>query len=160
MKITREKLIQVWTILSQLSQVKTTAKGAYGIGRNKRAIESEIKSLEEAQKAVIYPDSLNEFHSKRVELCREFADKDADGNPKMTGQSFVMTTGRSLFEEKLIPLREEYKEPLEAANKIDSEFHAFLQEEIEVEVFKIKIDDVPNDISGAELEILGEIIAE
>lgn len=162
MKISREKLFQVWGVLNQLSSEKTTAKGAYGIAKNKKLFETEIKSMEEAKKNLKYPEEkLSEFHNKRVELCKEFADKDEAGEPKVSGQTFVISDeGRVAFDKKFATLREEYKETLEEQDKVDAEFRAFLAEEIELVVHNIKIDDMPNGLTAQQLEALGEIIAE
>lgn len=159
MKISREKLIQVWSVLSQLAQEKTTAKGAYGIAKNKRLLEDEIKSIEDAQKAIEYPAELEEFNTKRLVLCREYASKDEKGEPIVNNQAFVIPD-RTEFDKELAALREEYKEPLDVRQKIDEDFHKFLIEETEISVHVIKLEDLPNGITAAQIELLGEIITE
>lgn len=161
MKITREKLIQVFGILSQLSQEKTTAKGAYGIIKNKKLVEVEIKSVEEAQKNLKYPDDLPTFHSERIALCTEFSEKDEDGKPKTEGSTFVLDPEtRPEFNSKFSELVEKFKETLDEQQRVDEDFRLFLAEEIEFVVHGIKIDDMPNGVSAAELELLGDIIVD
>lgn len=161
MKITREKLIQAYGILTQLSQVKTTAKGAYGLIKNKKLVEVEVKNIEDAQKNLKYPNDLEEFHSKRIALCNEFADKDEEGKVKTEGSSFIISPeSRVLFDAKFAELVSEYKETLDTQQKVDNDFRVFLAEEIEFTVYSIKIDDMPDDISAAQLEVLGDIVVD
>jgi glyoxylate utilization-related uncharacterized protein len=164
MKISREKLISVVGILTSLSGEKTTAKGAYAILKNKKLIEAEIKNVEETQKALKYPD-LTEFHSKRIELCNEFADKDEEGKPKLEEERgaslFVFSPeNRVKFNEKLIVLMEEHKDVLDEHRTVDLDFTTFLKEEVEVSVHEIKLNDLPNGISAAQIELLGDIVVE
>lgn len=162
MKITREKLLQVWGVLSQLSQEKTTAKGAYGIAKNKKLLEAEIKSMEEARENLKYPkEKLEEFDTKRIALCKELADKEEDGSPKLDKNMFVFSPdNKAIFEEKFSVIREEYKDVLEERNKVDTEYRTFLSEETELTVHEIKIADMPDGVSAAQIEVLGDIIVD
>lgn len=161
MKMKRENVINVFGIMNVLSEEKTTAKGAYGIAKNKKIAESEVKAIQEAQQKVMMPEKFNEFDKKRIELCEEVADKDEDGKPIKinNGQQFSISEERQdEFSEKLKALREEYKEAIEQKDKIEQDFIDLLSEEIEVEFHRIMIDDLPNNITANQIEALDEII--
>jgi hypothetical protein len=164
MKISREKLIQVVGVLTGLSNEKTTAKGAYAILKNKKLIESEVKNIEEVQKNLKYPD-LSVFHTKRIEIASEWATKDEDGKPKTENKEganiFVFSSeNRVKFNEKLMELVQEHKELLDEHQVVDVDFSNFLKEEIEVSVHEVKVSDLPNGISAAQIELLGEIVVD
>lgn len=161
MKMKRENVINVFGIMNVLSEEKTTAKGAYGIAKNKKIAEAEVKAIQEAQQKVEMPEKFNEFDKKRIELCEEVADKDEDGKPIKinNGQQFSISEERQdEFSEKLKALREEYKEAIEQKDKIEQDFIDLLSEEIEVEFHKVMIDDLPNNITANQIEALDEII--
>lgn len=160
MNFTRENLVQIWGVLNSLAQEKTTAKGAYGIAKNKRIIETEVKSIEEAQRNQKLPDGIEDFEAKRIDLCKEYCDKDKDGKPMVDGNSFVIIENQVVFTEKLTELREEFAEPLQARKDQDKDFREFLKEDVEIDLHKIKIDDMPNNITGQQIEILDDIIVE
>jgi len=160
MKFKREDLVQVWTVLNSIANEKTTAKGAYGIAKNKRLVESEIKSIEDAQKSQVTPEGVQEFDTERLKACNEFCDKDEDGKPKVMNNNFVMTENTVVFNEKLAELQEEFKEGLEARSVLEEEFKVFLQEEVEVEIHTIKINDLPDNITATQIEALNDIVVD
>ena len=51
MELTREKSLQLWQLLNSLSGQKTSAKGAYGISKNRRILEVEREAVIGAQKS-------------------------------------------------------------------------------------------------------------
>ena len=160
MNFTRENLVQIWGVLNGLAQEKTTAKGAYGIAKNKRIVETEVKSIEEAQKNQQLPEGIEEYEQKRLGLCEKFCDKDEEGKPVVNGNTFVIVKERPAFDTELLKLQEEFKEPLSTRQKQDLEFQDFLKEEVNVDFHQIKIDDLPNNVTGQQVEVLGDIIIE
>lgn len=160
MDFTRENLVQIWGVLSGLAQEKTTAKGAYCIAKNKRIVETEVKSIEEAQKNQKLPDGIGEFESKRITLCEEFCDKDEEGKNKVNDNSFVITERRFEFNEALSRLRDEYKEALDARVKQEEEFLSFLRETVDINFHVINVSDLPDNITAQQLEVLGDIIVD
>jgi len=158
MNFTRENLVQIWGVLNGLKEMKTTAKGAYGISKNKGIVTIEIEAIEEAQKNKEVPEEIKEFEKERIALCQELADKDEDDQPVVNGNEFQILENRPAFNEKLAELHAKYKEALDTIKKQDETFKEFLKEEIEINFHTIKIDDIPNDVTAQQLEILDKII--
>jgi hypothetical protein len=55
---------------------------------------------------------------------------------------------------------EEHKDVLDEHRTVDLDFTTFLKEEVEVSVHEIKLNDLPNGISAAQIELLGDIVVE
>jgi len=165
MELTRENSIQMWATLNSLANVKTSAKGAYGIAKNKRILEVEKDAIQKAQQAHMassMSDDLRKFEEERVELCKEYADKDEDGNPITSNNQFKVVERNAEFIKALNELREEpvYAAAIKAREDKDNEFQNFMKESIEVEVHLIKVDDLPNDITAQQIEALGDLVTE
>ena len=161
MKFTRENLVQIWHVFNSLANEKTTAKGAYGIAKNKRIAEAEIKSIEDAQKNQKEPEGIAKFEKARIELCQELADKDEEtGAPIMNGSNFAMSENAEEFATRFAELREEYKEALDERDKLSKEFEDFIKEEVEIDFHAIKVDDLPDSMTAMQLEALGDIIVD
>jgi hypothetical protein len=158
MNLTRENLVKIWGVLGGLAREKTTAKGAYGIAKNKRLTEVEISSIEEAQKNRSVPEGLDKFHEERIALCKEYCDKDGNGENIVIKNEFQIVERLEEFTEKLTELREEHKEALDARDEQDQEFRDFLKEEVEIEFHKINIADFPDSMTAEQMEILEPII--
>lgn len=161
MKMKRENVVGVFGVMNILSEEKTTAKGAYAIAKNKKIAEAEVKAIQEAQQKVTMPETFQEYEKKRIELCEEVSDKDENGNSIKinNGQQFAIPEERQEeFATKLAALREEYKEAIEAKDKVEKDFFDLLSEEVEIEFHRVKIDDLPNNITASQIEVLGDII--
>jgi hypothetical protein len=161
MKMKRENVLGVFGIMNVLAEEKTTAKGAYAIAKNKKIAETEVKALQEAQQKVTVPEKFQEYEEKRLDLCEEVADKDEEGKSIKinNGQQFAISPeNQDIFNEKLKVLREEYKEAIEAKDKVEKDFFDLLAEEIEIDFHKVKIDDLPDNITASQIEALDEII--
>jgi hypothetical protein len=134
----------------------TGVKFAYAIVKNKRIVEDEIKLLSESLKA---SDKFTEFDKKRVEIVKEHADKDEKGEAKIEGNQYVVSDTKAM-EAAIDPLKEEYKDTIEAREAQIKEFNEMLEKEINIELYKIKQDDLPKDISVAQLESIRWIVEE
>jgi hypothetical protein len=134
----------------------TGVKFAYAIVKNKRIVEDEIKLLSESLKA---SDKFTEFDKKRVEIVKEHADKDEKGEAKIEGNQYVVSDTKAM-EAAIDPLKEEYKDAIEAREAQIKEFSEMLEKEINIELYKIKQDDLPKDISVAQLESIRWIVEE
>ena len=161
MKITRENLVQLYGVLNALSEKEMKAKAAYGIAKNKLKAEPEIKSIQEAQQK-IQPDArVLEFENKRIELCKEFATKDEEGEPVTIGPRFdIPVDAMEDFEKKIEEVKEEYKEALEEKEKNEEEWMELMKEEVEIDIHTIHIDFMPDTVTPQQLLLLGEIITD
>jgi len=161
MKITRENLVQLYGALNALSEKEMKAKAAYGIAKNKSKVESEVKSIQEAQQKIQPAPEVLEFEEKRINLCKEAANKDDNGEPITIGPRFDIPVGAMPdFEKKIDELREEYKEALDQKEKNDEEWVELMKEEIEIDIHQIHIDMMPDTITPQQIELLGEIIVD
>ncbi len=165
MKTTRENLLQVSMILETLMQKEMKAKGAYGIAKNKKVVEEEVEVLREAQAKIQPMEEYLEFEKQRIDVCKDFSDKDENGEAKTIsgpggGQFMIPDEKKPDFEAKVEELKEEFKEAIEDKDKKEAEWNELLSEEIELDVHVIKIDFLPDNITPAQIDILGEIVSE
>jgi predicted transcriptional regulator len=159
MKFTREKVAQVYGVLSQLSEQKTTAKGAYAISKNKRLIESEVKSIQDAYSNRKIPEGVMKFEEERLEACKLFSNKDEAGEALVINSRFVIPPEKlEEFDKTISELSEKHAEALAEKDKLEKELADLLQEEIDLPLHKMKFTDIPDNVSASQLDILGEMI--
>lgn len=131
-------------------------KFSYGIAKNLSILEIEIKAIEKTTEFT--PDFKN-YEKERIELASKHAKKDEEGK-------VVIENGRYILEDKdtadqeFKELREKYKEALEERDQQLEDYKALLEEESSVELFKIKLSDVPEDISTEQMTSIFAIIEE
>lgn len=134
------------------------AKFAYCIAKNIAKVTEECKLIESIMKP---SDKYSEYDQKRVELAKEFCDKNEDGSPKTEGNAFVISAeNRVNFEVEHTKLRAEYVEEISEFTKQQEDFNILLQEESDLVLFKISDALLPEDITASQVVAIMEIIEE
>ena len=151
----RKEVINLYRNLNSLGALKGV-KFSYGVSKNMNLLKSEVESIE---KAITASEEFIVYDKARVQLAKEFAEKNEKGEPIVKGQEYVIRDEKK-FEKELKKLQEEHKEVLEARKQQIDDYAKLLEEEIEVKVHKIKLEDVPADISTQQMNGIVSIIEE
>ena len=73
---------------------------------------------------------------------------------------FIMTTLEAEFDKTLKELREEYKETLDTAEKRNEQFLELLKEEVDLDFYRFKIEEMPESLLGTDLDIMFDLVDE
>jgi len=160
------EVLVLWERLSKINDRKNT-KFSYLILRNKKIIKDTVEALMAIQIQKI--EGQDSFDKDRMNLCRAYAKKDEKGNPTLV--QFAGTKVKSFDIEdmegfnadmhKLLTSNRhaEYRENLERKTK---EFDELLQCEAadHGQFAKISLDDLPDDLTIEELEVIEQFIEE
>ena len=158
MDITREKLIEMWGLMGRLAGEKTSVKFHYLLVKNKRLIQSEIESIQEAQEP---EKEYMEYEKKRMSLCEVMCEKDDAGKPKVKNQNFIIPEEtKEDFDKKMEEMKEEYAEPIEKMDKKRKEFAELLAEEVKIDFVSIPLSVMPESILGGDVDLLFDLINE
>lgn len=160
--MTNQELINLKNGLEQNIQGLKSLRGikfAYALNKNFKILTTEIETFSEMFGPT---DGYKEFEEARNELCKEFCDKDEDGNlifiNNNTAYSIDITSKE--WKEAYKALEEKHKEAIDEHNQKIEDYNAFLLSESEIELHKITIDDVPETISVEEYEWIQYFIQE
>lgn len=127
---------------------------AYAVFKNKQILEKEMEILNQIKKEP-HPDFIN-FENERTLLCTQHSELDENGeivtNFTPDGQKTFKIKDMDLFNEEYIVLAEKYKDVLDDMTESKKEYDDFLEREFESELTKIKMEDLPDDISASFLE--------
>lgn len=154
---------EILDLSNSLSSIKNLkgAKFNYAIARNINILKPLVESL----KSAISPrDNFEEYEKLRIALCEKHAKKDDKGNAEtaimnpMTGQTKYVLEDEAAFEKELKKLDEKHKETLEEREKQEEEFKKLLEEETPVELHKISLSEIPEDITTVQMNGIYQII--
>lgn len=127
------------------------AKFTFGILKNIDILEKEIKLFSEYMKP---SDAYMVYDKARVALCETHCAKDEKGEllkkeaqPGSGSFEYEIDTKSPAWLEAIEGLKTEYAETIAARDEQIAEYNKLLDAETELELHKIKLDDVPNDIS-------------
>jgi len=133
---------------------------AFAVFKNKQILDREIEAINAIKKDP--GEDYIKYEQERTNLCALHSEKDENGNPILeylpNGQQSFKIADMKKFEEEYSKLAERNKELLESIAENKKEFEEFLEKEADVELKKISIDDLPDDISASFLEKIQFII--
>lgn len=151
----KSKLVELYSNLNKVKELKGV-KFAYGIIKNINLIKPEIEVLQKVMEP--FADFIA-YEKERIELAKKFAEKDKDGNPKIEGNHFVLADIKK-FEKDFLKLQKQCEPAIEKRKEQEKEYEKLLKENIEINLHKIKMADVPQDISPEQLEGIFAVIEE
>lgn len=123
------------------------AKFSYVLFKNKKLIENEIEVLKEIDKPI---EDFQKFEYDRVVLCEKYCERKEDGQSLLVDNTYKIKDIEN-FNKEIVELRNKNLTAIEAEQKRLQDFNQLLEEDLNIEFFKIKSDDLPNDISLEQL---------
>jgi len=152
----RKNLFKLQEGISMCGNLKGL-KFAYCMAKNKKKIDEEIEFIKEFIKP---SEEYLDYDRKRIELAKSCA-KVKDGKEEVAVkdgvESYVMENQED-FNKKVKELQEEYNDALEGRKKQIEDYGKLIEEEIEIELCKIKEKNLPEDITTNQFASISEFI--
>lgn len=153
--MTNEKLINIGMALANLGGLKGV-KFSYGVAKNINIINQEIETF---KKAIEPTETFTAFENERIELCKKHAKKDENNEPILIENNYDIVD-EVAFNKELDTLKVKHKKVLDEREQQLKDYSNLLKEETTVTLHKIKLADIPEEITVAQLESIYEIIEE
>ena len=158
----------LFTFREGLAQAKVLpgVKFAYAVAKNSKLVVNEIETLQETIKAT---EEYSKFEKERDEIVKKYAVKDKNGEAKqeskeVNGQHFTFYNIEKdkidISNEELKELSETFKEAVDARDLQLKEYNELMEVECNIEVHKVVLDIVPEDITGGTMELIDWMIEE
>lgn len=155
-KITKKEVLDLFKALSSLNL--KGAKFASAVSRNIQSLKPEVTALQNAYKA---DPKFMEFEQKRIAIGRKYSKKDEKNIPVVENDSFILDEANiEKCNEEINALREEYREHIVARDLQTEEFNKITKELVQVTLYAVDIEDVPQDISSLEMSGIIIIVTE
>jgi len=148
----KTEVVNLFNLFDLIKAKESNIKFSYAVVKNKKIIQTEIESIEEIQKEK--EKILEGYLTERDELIKKFGKTNEKGLPEIKAED---KQAMANFTSEDIILREKYKNELEEYTLKQKEFDEILEEEVEFNFHKMKIDIMPDFITPQMLEFLMEI---
>lgn len=136
--------------VSYLSGVKF----AYTVVKNKKLIETEIQLLQDIIKPT---DDFQRYERERIELCENFCVRGDDGQPIVENNNYKIDD-KAGFDEAMDILKDKYEtEIVNRAKQVD-DYNRLLGEDVDINLIKLKVTDLPEGMSADQIESVLEIV--
>lgn len=161
----RKNLIKLYNTLSECDLKGN--KFTYIITKNKRILEEELKDMEEFVKP---SDEFKEVKEKIEALKLKHVNKDDNGDPIIIEKTIAgnkvevydipnSKDENSDFNKEFKTLQEENKDLIDEQRKKEQDYvNIFLEEEVDIDLAKLKIEDIPENISQNIMDGIFDII--
>lgn len=151
------KYSQILTLNESLNKINLKgAKFSFGISRNIAILKPEIESLVKATEAT---EEYKAYDAERIELCKKHSEKDANGEAVLENNEFKIIN-RKEFNKELEELNKKHQKAIDARDEQIKEVNDLLEKDTEVTLYKIKLSEVPEEITTNELRSIIDIIEE
>lgn len=149
----RRTALKLWQVFGKLEGLKHDVRFSYFLAKNKVALKAELDLLEESQKP---SQAFLEYEARRVESAQKFADKDANGNPKIHNNSYIIYDKREDFEKEIKTLKTKFKKAISDRENQIKDYEKLLDEPVELQLTKIRFTQLPPQIEASVLEVFIE----
>lgn len=146
-------ILELYHSLSAIKGLKGV-KFNYAIAKNVSLLEIEVKSFEKALEA---SEQFKEYDQARIELCKEHSEKDENGEAIMTDGNFKIADSKA-FKEAYEVLKEKHAEAIEARKTQQTEFDELMEKENSITLFKVKMSDIPEEITTENMKSIYQLI--
>lgn len=129
----------------------------YAVNKNLRTLKTELELLEETLKP---SEQFLEFRKKQEEIVKKYAKKDEKGEFVIENFNYDIKGSEEEVAKEIKPLREEYKEVLEAREAQEKAYTELLEKESDFKPYTVKKEDLPKEITGDQMASIFDIIEE
>jgi len=120
---------------------------AYAIFKNKQIIDNktmELDFIKNVSKEII------EYEEKRIKICEQYSKKNENGQSIIENDTYsIIEDSHEEFETKMKQLYDEYKIPIEDRRQQIEIFNKKMNSECELNFYKLKKEQIPNNIKTA-----------
>lgn len=160
-EIERNKLEEIYKVLSSKIDEKLPPRISFFIYKNIKNFDSEIYALDSVRKKLILTERIHEFNMKITSLINEYTQKYGQPTIIWNGEKEIPHFGNKneSFVSEMNGLRIEYNEDISNYEAAEKELNELLMEKINVEVYFINyVEDLSKYFSVRELLIIDELI--
>jgi hypothetical protein len=172
MTIKRKEVATLLDGINSINSSKLKVKTVFDLVVNKKRLTTEAENIKETHKEIFedseFANQIKEFDKKRIAICEEFSEKDDRGNakkiklPPVNGRPQeeydILPEKKNEFEKQVSELKKQYQSAFDQEKVKIEEIQNFLEEEVELELKKIKLEDLPDPMTINQMSLLFPII--
>lgn len=152
----KQDLFRIQQGLKTVANLKGV-KFAYAVAKNNRKITAECEDIQEGIKPT---EEWEEIEKKQREINLEHCKKNEAGDPipDASGQFIILPEFKIAHTNRMQHLKDASKEAYAEREKQIEDYNKSMNDVIEFKLHTIKEEDLPSDITGAQLDGIFEMV--
>ncbi len=152
------KNIEILSLNFTLSNINLKGvKFSYAVAKNLTILKPEVEAITKANEI---SKDFEAYDNARVEIARKYAKKDEKGEPEVKDGSYVLNGDKENFEKEIAKLQKTHEKAIKEREKQVKDFKELLEKETTIALHKIKLTDIPEDITSQQMSAIYPIIEE
>jgi hypothetical protein len=152
--MTKNEMIAAYDALRGVKGISGTRVN-YAIARSVEAMRQEIAAIQKGMEA---SEQYQAYEKQRVILCETHAEKDGNGKPAIDGNAYRGLEGNAKFEEELESLRKDFADAIAEREAQAKDFGDFLKTDSDAVLHKVKIADLPDNLTTEQMAAIMPIV--
>lgn len=141
------KIIELFNALTKIKDL-IGIKFNYAIAKNIATLKPEIEAIQRSYEAT---EDFNKYEIERVELAKKHSKKGDNDEPLLINGNQFDIEDLKAFQTEFNELKEKHKEVITIREKQLKEVEEFLLKESNIELHKIKMEDIPKEIKTEDM---------
>ena len=156
--MTKQEALNLYNGLQNVSNLKG-AKWAYAIARNVEKLRPEVEAL---RKAYTMSEEFADYEGKRLELAQKYSvkEKNVPKTVKIGQTEEYLIADKDKFNQEVAKLQKKYNKAIVERKKQLKDFNEILGEKIEIDLYMIDSDYIPEEITSGQVSAIMPIIRE
>lgn len=153
-------ILDLWNGLNRLSNKNHTVF-SYAVLRNKKLIKDIIESIKTVQSKKL--TGQDEYEKERSVICEKYAEKDEAGKPIVSYKNGVKVYNiidRCSYITELKDILQNHKQYTDALIERQKELEYILNMPVDLDLVKLKVSELPRDLTEVEISSIELIISE
>ena len=155
----KSEVLILYKTLNKLGSL-TGVKFTYAVAKNLNILKNEIESLDKSMEP---SEKFADYEKARIALVELHAEKDDKGKAKIEtsengAQQYVIDPENKMFKKAFDALKVKHKDAVSAREKQVEEYTKLLASDSDVTLYKVKLDDVPKEISAVQMAGIYDIV--
>lgn len=155
-KIQREELFKMLNGFKKVENLPGESL-AWAIMRNKKAIEAELR---EVQKIVQLTPEIEKYENGRIAICKKYCEKNEKGGAVIKNGKYAGLDENPEFEKAIDEYKKENQKVVNLIDQTQKNYEKAIKEEIEFDFYTVKKDNLPQNITPAQLEVISIFVEE
>lgn len=149
----RKDILELYKGLNSVGALKGV-NFTYAVAKNIKLLQAEIDALQKAEEPT---EIFKAYEADRVELAKEHAKKDENGEPLVENNQYVLEN-KAAFDKALLKVQEKHKEAIEERKKQMDAYLDLLNGEVATELVKVAKSEIDQEITGQQMYLILPII--